>query len=119
QHTQLEGAPAVWCDDTPVPLADLGSVLGGTPQPSGPTLVLTSLAGRHAFRVGEVLAQRDVVIKSLPETLPRLDTFAGASIEPDGSILTVLDPLGLVERARQSQPAVAAPTLALAPVADE
>jgi two-component system chemotaxis sensor kinase CheA len=34
--------------------------------------------------------------------MPRLEVVAGASIEPDGSILLVLDPPGLVERARRN-----------------
>ena len=39
-----------------------------------------------------LVGQRDVVVKAFSALVPRLDVFAGASIEPDGSILLVLDP---------------------------
>jgi two-component system, chemotaxis family, sensor kinase CheA len=41
-----------------------------------------------------------VVVKDLGRLLPRLELLAGASLEPDGSILLVLDVSGLVDRAR-------------------
>jgi two-component system chemotaxis sensor kinase CheA len=47
-----------------------------------------------------LLGQRDVVVKGLGRLLARLDVLAGASVEPDGSILLVLDAPGLIDRAR-------------------
>jgi two-component system chemotaxis sensor kinase CheA len=44
-----------------------------------------------------------VVVKDLGRLLPRLALLAGASLEPDGSILLVLDVSGLVDRARWSR----------------
>jgi two-component system chemotaxis sensor kinase CheA len=55
---------------------------------------------RHAFRVDALLGQRNVVVKDLGRLLPRLALLAGAALEPDGSILLVLDVSGLVDRAR-------------------
>jgi CheW-like domain len=49
---------------------------------------------RHAFRVDALLGQRNVVVKDLGRLLPRLALLAGASLEPDGSILLVLDVSG-------------------------
>jgi two-component system chemotaxis sensor kinase CheA len=43
-----------------------------------------------------------MVVKALSTLMPRLEVVAGASVEPDGSILLVLDPSGLVERSRQN-----------------
>jgi two-component system chemotaxis sensor kinase CheA len=63
-------------------------------------VVVASLTRRHAFRVDALLGQRNVVVKDLGRLLPRLELLAGASLEPDGSILLVLDPSGLVDRAR-------------------
>jgi two-component system chemotaxis sensor kinase CheA len=62
--------------------------------------VLSGGTRRHAFRVDALVGQRDVVVKGMGRLLPRLDVLAGASVEPDGSILLVLDALGLIERAR-------------------
>ena len=104
-----EGRPAVWVDGDAVPLADLATVLGqAAPAPAGgPSVVLTAADGRHAFRVDHLAGQRDVVVKELPRLLPRSDLLAGASVEPDGSIMLVLDPTGVIEAAALELPRVA------------
>ena len=60
----------------------------GARLPSGPT-------GRPAGCRGQGLSR----------LLPRLPAIAGASVEPDGSVLVVLDPPGLIHRARRTKPA--------------
>jgi two-component system chemotaxis sensor kinase CheA len=98
-----EGRPVVWIDDQPVPFSMLAETLGrhrGTA--GGPTVVLSDSARRHGFGVDRLLGQRDVVLKSLSRRLPHLPALAGASVEPDGSILLVLDPPGLIQRARRT-----------------
>jgi two-component system chemotaxis sensor kinase CheA len=50
-------------------------------------------------------------VKGLSRLLPRLDVLAGASVEPDGSILLVLDVSGLIDRARLSRGRVAMPAI--------
>ena len=60
---------------------------------------------RHAFGVDALLGQRNLVVKDLGRLLPRLALLAGASLEPDGSILLVLDVSGLVDRARWARSA--------------
>jgi two-component system chemotaxis sensor kinase CheA len=45
-----------------------------------------------------------VVLKGLSQVLPNVPAVAGASVEPDGTILLVLDPPGLIHRARQRLP---------------
>lgn len=95
-----EGRPAVWVTGDAVPLSDLGAVLGipgGTAR--GPVVVLSTPSGRHAFDVDELAGQRDVVVKDLGRVLPRIGVLAGASIEPDGGVLLVLDAGGLLEAA--------------------
>jgi two-component system chemotaxis sensor kinase CheA len=64
--------------------------------------VLADTGRRHAFEVDRLLGQRDVVLKGLSRLLPHLPAVAGASVEPDGSVLVVLDPPGLIQRARQA-----------------
>ena len=81
-------------------------------------MVLADTSRRHAFQVDRLIGQRDVVIKALDPLLPHLPAVAGASVEPDGSILVVLDPPGLIQRARRATRASGSMTLWRA-IADE
>ena len=72
-------------------------------------MVLADSARRHAFQVDRLVGQRDVVLKAVNRMLPHLPAVAGASIEPDGSVLLVLDPPGLIQRALQAGRAASAP----------
>jgi two-component system chemotaxis sensor kinase CheA len=106
----VEGRPVVTVRGQVLPVAGLAATLGtGEPGP-GPAVIVSSLTRRHAFQVDALLGQRDVVVKQLGRHLPRLDVLAGASVEPDGSVLLVLDAAGLVDRARRA--GAAAPTAA-------
>jgi two-component system, chemotaxis family, sensor kinase CheA len=102
RQAHAEGRPMVWVGDDAVPVVQLCNVLGlGTEQrEDGPLVVIAGATRRHAFQVDALLGQRDVVVKGLGRLLPRLDVLAGASVEPDGSILLVLDAAGLIDRAR-------------------
>jgi two-component system chemotaxis sensor kinase CheA len=71
-------------------------------------VVLAGLTRKHAFRVDALLGQRDVVVKGLGRLLTGLEVLAGGSVEPDGSILLVLDAPGLINRARGARPPVSA-----------
>ena len=99
-----EGRPVVLVDGHPVPLSRLDDALGvtRTEPPTGPVVVLADAARRHAFTTDRLVGQRDVVIKALSPLVPHLPVVAGASVEADGSILVVLDPPGLIQRARRS-----------------
>ncbi|WP_454856479.1 hybrid sensor histidine kinase/response regulator [Promicromonospora soli] len=100
-NARAEGRPVVWVDGGPVPIQALGETLGlaGGETFEGPVVVLASASRRHAFGVDRLIGQRDVVIKALSPVLPRLPLVAGAAVEPDGSILVVLDPPGLIQQA--------------------
>jgi two-component system chemotaxis sensor kinase CheA len=104
-QVQAEGRTVVWVDDQPVPVTTLAETIGTADgQPSrGPIVVLTDNARQHAFQVDRLVGQRDVVLKGLSRLLPHLPAVAGASVEPDGSIFIVLDPPGLIQRARQTR----------------
>jgi two-component system chemotaxis sensor kinase CheA len=102
---QVGGRAMTMLDGRPVPISSLASVLGagngngnGT---SGPSVVLAGLTRSHAFRVDDLVDQRDVVVKGLGELVPHLPAVAGAGVQPDGSILLVLEAAGLIERARR------------------
>ncbi|HEX7168432.1 MAG TPA: hybrid sensor histidine kinase/response regulator [Acidimicrobiales bacterium] len=102
-ETRAEGHPIVWVGSQAVPLANLGGVLGLPPDDHGPSIVVAGLTRQYAFRVGALVGQRDVVVKGLSRLLPRLGVVAGASVEPDGSIVLVLDVAGLIDRARNTR----------------
>jgi two-component system chemotaxis sensor kinase CheA len=96
-----EGRRGVWVSGSPVPVSSLGATLDlpTTQCPSGSLVVLVDGSRRHAFHVDRLVGQRDVVIKGISQLLGPVPAVAGASVEPDGSIMLVLDPPGLIERA--------------------
>ncbi|MCU1364992.1 MAG: CheA signal transduction histidine kinase [Ilumatobacteraceae bacterium] len=101
-----EGRPFTWVDGEPVALSSLATTLGsasGEGSREQQHVVVAASTRRHAFTVDRLLGQRDVVVKGLSRLLPRLDVLAGASVEPDGSILLVLDALGAIDRARAAR----------------
>jgi two-component system chemotaxis sensor kinase CheA len=102
--THAEGRPVIRVDGQAIPVQVLAENLGLSAGrvTKGPLVVLTDTARRHAFQVDRLIGQRDVVIKALNPLLPHLPAVAGASVEPDGSILVVLDPPGLIQRAKQA-----------------
>lgn len=104
KEIQAEGRSVVWVDDQPVTLSGLAQTVGLTDTSGGhgPVVVLTDSVRLHAFQVDHLLGQREVALKGLSRLLPHLPTVAGASIEPDGSIFAVLDPPGLIQRARHT-----------------
>jgi two-component system chemotaxis sensor kinase CheA len=101
QHA--EGRAVIWADNHPIAVTALLETLrpGSSADVSGPIVVLADTSRRHAFQVDQLIGQRDVVLKALSPLLPTLPLIAGASVEPDGSILIVLDPPGLIHHARQ------------------
>lgn len=101
----LEGREVLRVDGRHVGVSDLAQVLGLREHSngSGPALVVGGLTRLHAFRVDAILGQRRVVVRGLGRLLPRVDFVAGASVEPDGRILIVLDPPGLIDAARRHQ----------------
>jgi CheY-like chemotaxis protein/chemotaxis signal transduction protein len=101
----VEGQVVIRVRDQILPVSDLAVTLDGAAPADAlagdrPAVVVASMTRRHAFRVDALLGQRNLVVKDLWRLLPRLDLLAGAALEPDGSILLVLDVSGLVDRAR-------------------
>jgi two-component system, chemotaxis family, sensor kinase CheA len=99
--SHAEGAPSVRVDSTVVPVASLAAALGLDERPAvGPVVVLTGLSRRFGLRVDALHGRREVVVKALPDLLGVLDAFTGASVEPTGQVLLVLDAEGTIARAR-------------------
>jgi len=101
-RVRAEGRALTWVDRQAVPVSVLAETLGETAgqRTDGPLVVLADAERRHAFKIDRLVGQRDVVLKGLSQVLPNVPAVAGASVEPDGSILLVLDPPGLMQRAR-------------------
>src|SRR5439155_18548121 len=87
----------------PVPVTGLAAALGlPEAEPVSrrqPVVLLAGHVDQHGFRVDGVLGRRPVVVKGLSRVVPRLPAIVGASVEPDGPILLMLDSSALVERA--------------------
>lgn len=104
----MGGRRLAMIDGVGVPVTDLASLIGMTAKIGGPWVILGTAQQQHAFRVDTVLQKRDVVVRGLTGRLRDLHVISGASVEPNGSILLVLDVVALVERAQHFvEPAVA------------
>ena len=100
-----EERSALWIGGMPVVVSSLAAALGRpATSPEGPVVVLESGSRRYGFQVDALVGQRDVVVKDLGHLLPRLGVVRGAGVDPDGSVLIVLDAAGLIDRAWQSRP---------------
>jgi two-component system chemotaxis sensor kinase CheA len=99
QHVQLvSGRKLAVIDGVAVPVSDLAALLGLPSASGGPWVLLGTTAESHAFQVETVLQKRDVVVRGLTGRLRDLKAVSGASIEPNGSILLVLDVPHLIDR---------------------
>jgi two-component system, chemotaxis family, sensor kinase CheA len=85
-------------DGHAVPVSDLASLLGLHSAGVGPWVLLGTAESPHAFQVETVVQKRDVVVRGLTGRLRDLKAVSGACIEPNGSILLVLDVSTLIER---------------------
>jgi two-component system, chemotaxis family, sensor kinase CheA len=99
QHVQVvSGKRLAVVDGAAIPVSDLAGLLGLPAAKEGPWVLLGTAADAHAFQVETVLQKRDVVVRGLTGRLRDLKAVTGASIEPNGSILLVLDIPNLIER---------------------
>jgi two-component system, chemotaxis family, sensor kinase CheA len=100
-------------DGQAVPVTDLARLIGKTAPCEGPWVILGSAPDQHAFCVDSVLQKRDVVVRGFTGRLRDLHVISGASVEPNGSIVLVLDVLALLELAQNFvEPAATAATTA-------
>ena len=99
QNFQLvSGKNLAVVDGRAVPVSDLASLLGLPSAGVGPWVLLGTADSPHAFQVETVVQKRDVVVRGLTGRLRDLKAVSGACIEPNGSILLVLDISTLIER---------------------
>ena len=106
QNVQLvSGRMLAMIDGQAVPVSDLATLLGLPPAERGPWVLLGTADDPHAFQVETVMQKRDVVVRGLTGRLRELKMVSGACIEPNGSILLVLDVPTLIERSAAAVPA--------------
>jgi two-component system, chemotaxis family, sensor kinase CheA len=100
QHVQVvSGRQLAVVDGRAIPVSDLATLLGLPSAEGGPWVLLGTADSSHAFQVETVLQKRDVVVRGLIGRLRDLKSVSGASIEPNGTILLVLDVPNLLARA--------------------
>jgi two-component system chemotaxis sensor kinase CheA len=101
---RVEGANQIYrLRDQLVPIVSLASVLGIAAAPqnhSGLLVVVEADGDRIGLLVDELLAQQQVVVKSLEKNYEPVDGLAGATILGDGSIALILDVAGIARLAR-------------------
>jgi two-component system chemotaxis sensor kinase CheA len=98
QNVQMVGGKKLAVvDGQSVPVSDLAVLLGLPTAGAGPWVLLGTETNPHAFQVETVLQKRDVVVRGLTGRLRDLKAVSGASIEPNGTILLVLDVPHLIE----------------------
>jgi chemotaxis protein histidine kinase CheA len=76
-----------WHDRSDTPAAD----------PAPFAVVVRSGSRRAAVMATRLLDQRDLVIKAIPQFLGRVPAVSGASVAPDGGVILLLDPAGLLD----------------------
>lgn len=83
-----------------VPLIDLAGELGGQAART-PNFVIIMRVGAHRFgvMVEEVIDTEEIVVKPLASILRGIAVFSGATLLGDGSVVLIIDPNGLAERA--------------------
>ena len=122
QHVQLvSGRKLAVIDGVAVRVSDLATLLGLPSASDGPWVLLGTATESHAFQVETVLQKRDVVVRGLTGRLRDLKAVSGASIEPNGSILLVLDVPHLIDRSLATleapRPGADGPAAPLTPLA--
>jgi len=99
-HRLTSGAEVIMIRDKALPLLRLHRIFGVRPKSEDPTqglVVIVEYEGRQAaLFVDELLAQQQVVIKSLESNFSKVDGVAGATILGDGRVALILDVPGLV-----------------------
>ncbi|MEO8719382.1 MAG: response regulator, partial [Burkholderiales bacterium] len=95
------------------PLDGLAQLLGGgapaAPQGYQSVLLLRSGMQRVALHVDELVGNQEIVVKNIGPQLARVSGAAGATVLADGSIVLILNPVLLAQRARTITGRAAAP----------
>ncbi len=107
----VEGREVVSLGGTSVPVASLAETLGLPPRDllraegKAPVVIVAAGEKRMGFVVDDLLAEQEVVVKSLGPRLKRVRNVAGATILPTGRVALLLSAADLIRSARGRPPA--------------
>ncbi|MBV8033167.1 MAG: hybrid sensor histidine kinase/response regulator, partial [Betaproteobacteria bacterium] len=108
--------------DRSYPLHYLQQLLGAQGatqiQPYNSVLLLRSGIQRIALHVDELVGNQEIVVKSIGPQLARVPGVAGATVLADGSIVLIMNPVQLAQRARAIEAAKPPVPEAVAPAAE-
>ncbi len=94
--------PMVGFRDRPVPylaFPDLVGMAGSGPRDEARFVVVLASAGKEvAVGVEELLGELEVVVRPLAPHFPEIPGVAGATLEPDGTVVLLLDAPGALRR---------------------
>jgi chemosensory pili system protein ChpA (sensor histidine kinase/response regulator) len=97
------------------PLHGLAQLLGGAApaatQGYHSVLLLRSGMQRVALHVDELVGNQEIVVKSIGPQLARVPGVSGATVLADGSIVLIVNPVTLAQRARLAPERTVAPAL--------
>jgi two-component system, chemotaxis family, sensor kinase CheA len=96
---EVSGRNLAVIDGEAVPVSHLAALLGMPSNTKGPWVLVGTSPHCHVLQVESVLQKRDVVVRGLQGRLRDLPLISGASVEPNGLIILVLDVSALIERA--------------------
>ncbi len=112
-HQQMGERSLLHIGDEAIEVQPLQQLLyrsGGVVEVGRPVVIVRTAVGPIGLLVDELLGRQEIVIKPLGsfKSLDR-STFGGATIDPEGRVVLVLDPARLITREAQAVPA--SPTL--------
>jgi two-component system chemotaxis sensor kinase CheA len=96
---EVSGRNLAVIDGDAVPVSRLAALLELPSTSKGPWVLVGTAPHCQVFQVESVLQKRDVVVRGLQGRLRDLLLISGASVEPNGSIVLVLDVQALIDRA--------------------
>jgi two-component system chemotaxis sensor kinase CheA len=102
--THTAAGAAIVYDKAAIPFVALPKALYGEPSPAGrswPVVVVAGQDGLAAIGVDRLLGSAKVVMRPVPELAFASAMVAGASLDAEGNPQLVLDPDGLVAKARR------------------
>lgn len=98
-----DGQRFVWVRDEPVPASELAPTLGLAEQDRGagprPAVVLRGGDQRRALLADSLEGHARLILRALSGVLPASDVVAGTAVAADGSLVVVLAPEGVLEKA--------------------
>ncbi|MFN3264677.1 MAG: chemotaxis protein CheA, partial [Aquificaceae bacterium] len=96
--SQVSGEDVLILRESTIPLFSLGEILGIPMNKIGYIVVCLIGNRRVALAVEDLLGDEEVVIKPLGKLFGDIEGISGATITGDGSIVLILDPVGLIRR---------------------